>query len=643
MSLRFHFGRLEGMNTSPRTNAQFPAGASSNGPQQPVINQPSSAYFPPNGPQFAPAPAPISQPVVTQPSAPMNPPVSGEQIVGRILAGAGGLITLIGFVLLLVMVAKEGLLTPEVRVFGGAALAGGLAVAAEFVRRREGGRLGSVAMFGTAAAGLFFDVVAVTRIYHWLDTTAGLALALLVAGAAAVRAVMWDEKWLYLALCVGVGALAPFLTQEASLLLVGFMLVIQAAGSVPEFTKGWDDVSLARTAPAMLAGFALVERHWAETSTLIAVALIAIIGVATALAVGLRSQHRALAAWSLGGAHLPVILLAYFEGNAMRGGIGAGLLVVAMSIFLVLKTLDAPIRAAFAALAAVGAALVAIAFADGDLRAVVWFAIAAALFAIEAVQKSPQRYLGLAGTAFAVFGVAVNMTVLSGMSLFYRGMVADASLSQAFVGLLAFGVGSLGLLTARGNTPTFSRQTIAFGSGSVALYGLISAVIVGMGQNRDFFFTAHLFVTLIVLTVAASILLLGLKKPAHLGASMAWGLTLFALAMAKLFLFDLQYMSLIVKALTFILAGLLLLAAGTRYAQLFAKVRRERVAQELADVPVRIRQEGAQDDQGKNPMMKTAPLEPQAASAGGGDQHMAQRWDANQQRQQNNPWAPPQQ
>ena len=188
------------------------------------------------------------------PPAPREPRFSREQMVAALLAAAGIAVTLIGVVLLLAMAAREGFLTPPVRVGGGAVLVGALAAAAQWVRPRPGGRIGSVALLTTAVVGAFFDVVAVTRIYDWIPLTAGLGLALVVAAAASFQALRWDEKWLFIAVTIGVAALAPYLTGGITATLVGFLAVLQIAGAIPEITKGWDETALARTIPVSFAG-----------------------------------------------------------------------------------------------------------------------------------------------------------------------------------------------------------------------------------------------------------------------------------------------------------------------------------------------------------------------------------------------------
>lgn len=84
------------------------------------------------------------------------------------------------------------------------------------------------------------------------------------------------------------------------------------------------------------------------------------------------------------------------------------------------------------------------------------------------------------------------------------------------------------------------------------------------------------------LALAALVLTSGLSRPRHLTASMGWGLALVGCALVKLFIFDLQYMGSMTKAFTFMAAGLVLLAAGTKYARIYGEAAAERKRGEQA-------------------------------------------------------------
>lgn len=120
------------------------------------------------------------------------------------------------------------------------------------------------------------------------------------------------------------------------------------------------------------------------------------------------------------------------------------------------------------------------------------------------------------------------------------------------------------------------RPTIAAaGAGVVGLYGA-TAAFVSFGSataGTAGFRTAHLGVTVLWVSVAMVLLGLGIRLPRYGAASLGAGLLLTGCSIAKLFLFDLQAMGGATRAVTFIAVGLVLLFAGSRYAQAYARMR----------------------------------------------------------------------
>ena len=88
-----------------------------------------------------------------------------------------------------------------------------------------------------------------------------------------------------------------------------------------------------------------------------------------------------------------------------------------------------------------------------------------------------------------------------------------------------------------------------------------------VSPTRTGFVTGHALVTVSWTVVAIVLLARGIHRPAVRIA----GLVLVAAAVAKLVLFDLVALDGIARVAAFLGAGLLLLAAGTRYARLVAE------------------------------------------------------------------------
>jgi uncharacterized membrane protein len=106
-------------------------------------------------------------------------------------------------------------------------------------------------------------------------------------------------------------------------------------------------------------------------------------------------------------------------------------------------------------------------------------------------------------------------------------------------------------------------------AGLIALYGSTAALLaVGLlvSPDRDGFLLGHVLVT-VSWTVSALVLLLRGIDSVPMRVA---GLSLVVAALAKLVLFDLSSLDGMARVAAFLVAGLVLLAAGARYAKLVA-------------------------------------------------------------------------
>lgn len=537
----------------------------------------------PNGPMGPGGPGSGARPPFAPvPRAPREPRFSREQIVAGLLAAAGIGVTLIGVVLLLAMAAREGLLTPPVRVVGGVLLASGLAWASLWVRPRPGGRIGSLALLTTAVAAAFFVVVAVTRIYEWLPLTAGLALALVVAGAAGLQAIRWDEQWLYVAVSTGVSVLAPSLAGGLNATLVGFLAVIQLAGLVPEISKGWDETSVARTLPvALVASAWIAGDHDSTMVCVLTAAGVAAIGLLAAVQAGLTRPAALCAPLTLVLSWFPLFTFATTSSQRTQAIVSATMILVALGTFYVLRTVASTVRVATLVLAGVSGVMFLVSTARGDWRALPFLGAAVVLMAVHL--RCRNRLIGWGSVGALALGVAAQTTIVPLGDLFYRGRVADMPNEALVTGLLLVAFSALAVVAVRGRgMPSVYVQSILGAAGAAAILGASMTGLALFGRSGTGFFIVHLVITVTALALAAAVLTAGLSRPRHLTVSMNWGLGLVACALLKLFAFDLHYMGSMTKALTFTAAGLVLLAAGTKYARVYAEAaatqKRSRVA-----------------------------------------------------------------
>jgi hypothetical protein len=175
-------------------------------------------------PVAAPAP-PVQAPVPTTP-LPREPFWAREGFASKAMALAGAVVTLAGVVMLLVLAAKSGYFGPIPRMASGAVLAAGLVALGIRVQSRPGGRVGGIATAATGFAAGYFDVLALTVIYHRIPVMAGLALGLTIAGAGLVLARQWNSQPFAAGVVGAITVLAPILTNGFTVELAAFALVM---------------------------------------------------------------------------------------------------------------------------------------------------------------------------------------------------------------------------------------------------------------------------------------------------------------------------------------------------------------------------------------------------------------------------------
>ncbi len=103
--------------------------------------------------------------------------------------------------------------------------------------------------------------------------------------------------------------------------------------------------------------------------------------------------------------------------------------------------------------------------------------------------------------------------------------------------------------------------------GILLLYGTASAtmaLVLMVREDRTAFLFGHTLITLSWVMFAIVLLLRGIRVPRLRVA----GLVLIGVSLAKLFLFDLGTLDGVARVIAFLCAGLVLLAAGVRYARL---------------------------------------------------------------------------
>ncbi len=137
-------------------------------------------------------PAPPSRP--SPPPPPPRKPMDWGALAARVftartLAWAGGVATVLGIVLLFVMAASRGWVTPPMRVGLGVAVSVALLAAALELDRRSWRADAILAAAGAGVAGLYASLWATTWLYHLLSGASAAPLAALIAAAAVAVAI----------------------------------------------------------------------------------------------------------------------------------------------------------------------------------------------------------------------------------------------------------------------------------------------------------------------------------------------------------------------------------------------------------------------------------------------------------------------
>lgn len=528
-------------------------------------SSPVPPFVPPLQPAYAyPYPLPPQQAYQARPT--FGQKLRTEGAGSRVLAWVGGGVTLLGVVLLLVLAVQRGWLGPLPRVVAGAAFGGVLIGIGAWLHRRPAGRTGAFALAATGFAALYLDVVAATSLYDYFPVVVGLAAGLAVAGGGLVLAVRWDSVVLGAGVVVGCAVCAPMITRGFTPELVTFLIMLQLATTPVQLRRSRPAIMLASALPTILASMISSFLHSGQWSNTAAAAGAALTCAALALVVLQRNDDDPAALSVLASAVIPVLVAGLFLHKAQSVPVVAGAAVVLLGIAVVKKG-HAGVAAGVAGLIAVLQASVT--QFDGAARASVL--LAEALLLVLVAVWSTNRAVLAAAFGFGVIGGGIGFfaDVTPMLLVQFRprpaaelaGALSVAVLLMAVSILLPWAAERLGIF----------REDVApwLAAGLPGLYGAAGTVLtiaLLVEPDRTGFLIGHGLVT-VSWTVAALVLLL---RGIRVLALRVTGLVLVGAAVLKLVLFDLSALDGLARVATFLGAGLVLLAAGARYARLVA-------------------------------------------------------------------------
>ncbi|MDJ0428559.1 DUF2339 domain-containing protein [Rhodococcus fascians] len=569
----------------PRSSAPTVPPQTFSPPQMPAPQQPYAARGPVSAPPVTLPPAvgrsmaapPLRERVVAPrpPAPPREPWWQRDGVISRLLAVAGAGVTLVGVVMLLVLAAQAGWFGPPLRVAAGGVFSLALIGAGVRVFGRSGGRVGGIALAATGIAGLYLDVLATSVLYGWLDPVIGLIAAFGIAAAGTALAVQWKSQPMAVLILAGVAACGPILTDGPTLALIAFFVATYIASFPAQIGRDWPLLQIVRTLP--LVGTVLIALVGTDLSEptdyrlLLVVVLVAASGMGMSLELLRRNVSDVVATVMTVLAALPLLISASVFDRWTTVTVQLVLVAAALAIVLLVHWLPAHARITVSIIGAVAMLQAAVESTTVDVRPVVLFAVALALFAAAHRTRSSLAYL--IGSAFGVIGALTFVSISPPEALLdsdhaagNAGSIIGGILLAATAFAFAYVLTELKLLDD-------GMQTLAIVSGVLALYGLTSATVslgTSIGGNTTGFTAGHTAATIEWMIAAFALLAFGLRSIAHAHLALLAGLSLTAASIAKLFLFDLVALDGLFRVIAFIAVGLLLLIAGTRYAKVFA-------------------------------------------------------------------------
>ncbi len=369
------------------------------------------------------------------PPAPPREPVDWGALAARVftartLAWAGGLATVLGIVLLFVMAASRGWVTPPMRVGIGAAVSIALLAAALELDRRSWRADAILAAAGAGVAGLYASLWASTWVYHLLSGGAGSPLAALIAAVAVAVAIrIRQEPLAVFGVC---GAMAAPVLVSLNVTAAGLLFaVVMMAAVLPLYVRlRWSWLVAATALIGFVESVALLDVSAAHVGfglPVVAVAAVSALLAADGLLVELLPARRRGLTWLGGQTVFAAFTLSMadaflFGGLRTAGGHAlAGLTLVGVALLWALVAgVPALVRRPHPDLA--------------DLLAA--FALAAAATATGLLSGGPALVCGWAAESAALVGVAERIARRSGVRR--RRLTAAAGVYLALAAIAAY-------------------------------------------------------------------------------------------------------------------------------------------------------------------------------------------------------------
>jgi uncharacterized membrane protein len=541
------------------------------------------------------APEPRPQPTATvrhaAPSAPPAPTRPGprapqrgleEVLGGRVLAWVGGVAILLGIIFMLGIAIDRGWIDETMRTVLGLLGSTSLLLAGVWLYERKGRTEAALAAVASALSGLYATLLVGTQIYDLIPAEAGLACAGLVGIVGAALAVRWKSMTVA-ALGILGALLAPVLVGSGtSDLSLAFMAIALTAAVGVLLWQRWNELSLGAfviSAPQLLAWFA---GNYDERLLVSLGVLVGFWALYVVAAIGYELRPRMpnelpVASWLLLLANVVVIAGAGYFGLTEAGHPSAAIAwllgLAASHILLGAFALRRAInREIGQLLLATGLGLSAFAFADaldGPTLVIGWAIQAAALaYLASRASREPKPYGSnaerLLVAAGAYLGLALGHVLAfeAPPSAIFSG-VEDLGAALAGLGVCA-AAALYGRFALRGFGPRVTEACEVIGAVALVYLGSVAIIdTVGVTDSGDSLQMGQVLLSAFWTLTGLGAIVCGLLRDAkrlRLG-----GLALLALAIAKVYTYDLAELDELSRVLSFIALGLLLLVGAFAY------------------------------------------------------------------------------
>ena len=273
--------------------------------------QPAPAVKPPMTERPGPTPTPTvhapvahvaAAPSPAPPAAPPRPPRRGvadlardwDLLGPRGFAIVGGAVTALGIILLFVLAANRGWITPTMRVAIGALVSAAAVGVGFWVRRRYGQMQMSLGAVGAGIAGGYASLAAAAARYDLVPDWLALPLAGVIAAVAVVIAIAWSSELLATigllgaALAPGLQAIDTGMTWPAA----AFAVIVLAATLPLSIPRRWTLllVGIAAVVTAQVAWLAHASDLSADAGTTAVAAALVLVVLAAGIWLQLASE-----------------------------------------------------------------------------------------------------------------------------------------------------------------------------------------------------------------------------------------------------------------------------------------------------------------------------------------------------------------